>query len=369
LVEALRAVGRAAGLDALGVTGAEPFEDTRRHLESRRSEGLAGGMQFTYRDPRRSTTPERALPGARSLVVGARHYRRPDVPRPPGGTSGRVARYARQDHYGVLREGLMAVSERLIADGWRTRVLCDDNALVDRAAAHRAGLGWYGKSSNLLLEGGGSWFVLGSVVTDAPLPPSPAPVPDGCGSCTRCIDACPTGAIVAPGVVDARRCLAWLVQAEGSFPLAFREALGDRIYGCDDCQEVCPPNRRDDRRRQPRAAGEEEAWVDLVDLLAADDGALLERHGRWYVPRRQPRYLRRNALVALANVGDGRARRVQAALVAALEDTDPLVRGHGAWAAVRLGRADLVDRLLAEESDPDVRAELVAARAAGPRPT
>jgi epoxyqueuosine reductase len=282
--------------------------------------------------------------------------------------SGRVARYAREDHYGALREGLAAVSDRLVRDGWRTRILCDDNALVDRAAAYRAGLGWYGKSSNLLLEGRGSWFVLGSVVTDAPLPPASTVVPDGCGSCTRCIDACPTGAIVAPGVVDARRCLAWLVQADGPFPVAFRDALGDRIYGCDDCQEVCPPNRRDDRRGTAPGTAGEEAWVDLVDLLAADDRTLLDRHGRWYVPRRQARYLRRNALVALANVGDGRSPRVEAALTAALGDDDPLVRGHAAWAAVRLGRDDLADRLLTEEGDGEVRAELAVARAAGPRP-
>ena len=368
-VETLRTVGRAAGLDALGVTGAEPFEATRRHLESRRAEGLAAGMQFTYRNPERSTSPGRAVPGARSLVVGARHYRHRDVPVPVREVSGRVARYAREDHYGALRDGLTAVSDRLVDDGWRTRILCDDNALVDRAAAYRAGLGWYGKNSNLLLEGRGSWFVLGSVVTDAPLPPAEATVPDGCGSCSRCVDACPTGAIVAPGVVDARRCLAWLVQAEGPFPVAFRTALGDRIYGCDDCQEVCPPNRLDDRRAVRPGTAEEEAWVDLVDLLAADDQTLLDRHGRWYVPRRQARYLRRNALVALANVGDGRSPRVEAALVTALRDDDPLVRGHGAWAAVRLGRGDLADRLLGDERDPGVQAELATARAAGPRPT
>jgi epoxyqueuosine reductase len=367
LVDELRAVGRAAGLDALGVADATPFEGTRVELERRKAAGLHGGMHFTYGRPERSTRPGAALPGARSLVVGARGYRRADPPAPdrPGGA---VARYARADHYGALRDGLAAVAERLEADGWRTRVLCDDNALVDRAAAHRAGLGWYGKSANLLLEGRGSWFVLGAVVTDAPLPAAAEPVADGCGPCTRCLDACPTGAIVAPGVVDARRCLAWLVQAPGPFPLEHRVALGDRLYGCDVCQEVCPPNRVEDRRTPPPAGGDgDEAWVDLVDLLGRSDDELLARHGRWYVPRRQPRHLRRNALVVLANVGDGRDPAVAEAVAGALADPDPLVRGHAAWAAHRLGLGALADRVLAGEEDGTVLEEVAAGRAAGPR--
>src|SRR5690606_3900305 len=118
--------------------------------------------------------------------------------------------------------------------------------------------------------------------------PSPAPVDDGCGSCTRCIDSCPTGAIVAPGVVDARRCLAWLVQAPGPIPAEHRVAMADRIYGCDDCQEVCPPNRLAERQGVGAASsppdGPLEPWVELLEMLAADDATLVERHGRWYIP-------------------------------------------------------------------------------------
>jgi epoxyqueuosine reductase len=336
-VEELRTIAASAGLDALGVASAEPFDDAHAILQERKQQGLHGGMQFTYRNPARSTDPARALPGARSLVVGALGYRHadPEAPRTP---SGAVARYARSDHYATLRTGLAAVAARLEADGHRARVLADDNALVDRAAAVRAGLGWYGKSANVLLADRGSWFVLGTVVTDAELTPS-APVADGCGPCTRCIDACPTGAIVAPGVVDARRCLAWLVQAEGSFPIEHRAALGARIYGCDDCQEVCPPNKVDERRRPPVAAdGEEEAWVDLVALLRSTDDELLARHGRWYIPRRDARYLRRNALVALGNVGDASNGDVRAVIDDARRaDGDDLLREHADWAAARLG--------------------------------
>jgi epoxyqueuosine reductase len=202
--------------------------------------------------------------------------------------------------------------------------------------------------------------VLGSVVTDAPLDPSPGPVPDGCGTCTRCLDACPTAAIVAPGVVDARRCLAWLVQAPGTFPVEHRVALGDRIYGCDDCQEVCPPNRRVDRSLvadDPGAGADAgDAWVDLLDLLAASDDELLDRHGRWYIPRREPRHLRRNALLALGNVADPTDRRVATAVAEATRHADPLVRGHAAWTARRLGLDHLADALR-DDPDPDVRTE------------
>jgi epoxyqueuosine reductase len=368
----LVALGRAHGLDAVGVAAAEPFATTRRHLERRKADGLHGGMAFTYRSPARSTDPAHALPGARALVVGARSYRREPGPSagraaPAATTSsagGRVARYAWEDHYGPLRAALTAVADALRAEGWRARVVADDNALVDREAAYRAGLGWYGKNANLLLPGSGSWFVLGSVITDAPVPPTGGPVDDGCGACTRCLDGCPTGAIVAPGVVDARRCLAWLVQAEGTFPREHRVALGDRIYGCDDCQEVCPPNRRLARAgRAPAAGGSAQVVVDLVDLLDAADDELLARHGRWYIPRRQPRYLRRNALVALGNIADARDPRVAGALARALDSADPLVRGHAVWAARRLGRDDLVAGAGLDpgnEAEPSVRAELVA---------
>ncbi len=322
-----------SGLDAVGVSDAAPFDDTRAVLEERRAAGLHGGMAFTYRTPERSTTPARVVPGARSIVVGAHRYGRAVEPA-PARPSGVVARYARTDHYAALRTGLEAVASRLRADGWKAAVVADDNALVDRAAAVRAGLGWYGKSANVLLEGHGSWFVLGSVITDAALAPTTRVVADGCGACTRCIDACPTGAIVAPGVVDARRCLAWLVQKPGSFPVEHRAALGARIYGCDDCQEVCPPNRVDDRRHPPTS--DRGAWVDLVELLDAPDDELMARHGRWYIPERDPRYLRRNALVALGNVGSAADGDVVRVLVRYRDGDDALLAEHADWALAQL---------------------------------
>jgi epoxyqueuosine reductase len=363
LAAAVEAVGTAAGLVAVGCTHAAPFVETRVVLETRRDAGLHGGMQFTYRNPERSTDPSRTLAGVQSLVVGAWAYPS-DLAAPEGSAgqpTGRVARYAVADHYGDLRRALVAMADFLVAEGWQARVLADDNALVDRAAAHRAGIGWWGKSANLLVPGHGSWVVLGAVLTDAPLPPAPAPVPDGCGTCRRCLDGCPTGAIVAPGVVDARRCLAWLVQAPGVFPAEYRQALGDRIYGCDDCQEVCPPNRRVDQ--EPVDAG---GTVDLLGMLAASDEELLERHGRWYIAARDPAVLRRNALIALGNSADGSHPEVVAALVAALGHPAALVRAHAVWAARRLGRTDLLVNLVGAE-DPLVAAETGADGAAAPR--
>ncbi len=342
LADEAKSRGLAAGLDAVAIAPAIKFAGTARTLRERKTAGLHAGMYFTYGNPERSTDPVRALPGAQAIIVGARRYRRrsPSASRPA--SAGRVAAYSWTDHYGPLREALVAAASALRAAGWHSRVVVDDNALVDREAAHRAGLGWYGKNSNILVPGLGSWVVLGSVITDAPLPADPAPVADGCGTCSRCLPACPTGALTAPGVLDARRCLAWLLQAPGDFPLEFRDALGDRIYGCDDCQEVCPPNRTADRHHRPTAADESaERWVDIVALLDLDDAALLARFGRWYIARRDAWYLRRNALVVLGNVGDGRSPEVERVLRAALASADPLVRSHAEWAAAKLARTDL----------------------------
>ncbi|MCY4630838.1 MAG: tRNA epoxyqueuosine(34) reductase QueG [bacterium] len=326
--------GRRAGLTAVGVAPVEVFEGTRRILGERKAQGHHGGMQFTYRNPERSTDPGRILPAAASLVVGALNYARPAASGPATGRPmARVARYASGDVYEELRSALGVVARVLVDAGHRAVVVADDNALVDREAARRAGLGYYGKNSNLLLAKRGSWFVLGSVVTDAVLPPAVEQVPDGCGPCRRCLDGCPTDAIIAPGVVDARRCLAWLVQATGDFPVEFREALGDRLYGCDDCQEVCPPNRRQPEATDPG----DEASVDVLDLLAAGDEELMERHGRWYIPDRDPRYLRRNALVVLGNIADGGDPEVSETLRRYRGHPDPMLAAHASWAARRLG--------------------------------
>ena len=355
----LISVGRAAGLCAVGVTTADPFDDARRDLEARKGRGLDGGMQFTYRNPARSTDPDRSLPGATTLIVGAYDYQREAPDRPSDQPAGRVAAYSWEDHYAVLREALEQIAAVLRTQGHRAVVLADQNHLVDRAVAHRAGIGWWGKSSNILVPGVGSLVVLGSVLTDAPIAaPDAPPVEDGCGSCRRCLDGCPTGAIIEPGVVDARKCLAWLLQAEGVFPVEFRATLGDRLYGCDDCQDVCPPNQI--RRRRPSEAGDDGAWVPVLDVLLLDDDALMARLGRWYIPRRDAAYLRRNLLVVLGNIGESADPRVGSAIDDALCDPRAVVRAHAVWAARRLGLDMLLKRVTGDAA-PEVATELARA--------
>ena len=365
----LEACGLASGLDVGAATSAEPFGDARRTLEDRRSAGLNGSMQFTYRKPERSTDPERTLPGVQTLIAGATSYHRDPPPRPHGvGPTARVARYVWADDQDRLLAGLGAICDALVEAGHRACVVSDQNHLVDRPVAQRAGLGWFGKNTNLLLPGRGSWYLLGSVLTDAQIADAPVPieVADGCGTCERCIPACPTNAIVAPGVVDAGRCLSWSLQVTGSFPRGHREALGDRLYGCDECQEVCPPNRLEVRRAAPGGSGgrvplgqPDRAWVSVLGVLAASDDELLEAHGRWYIPKRDARYLRRNALVVLGNIGDPADPAVRSALVEALRGDDALLRAHAVWSARRLGCDDLLVHVT-NDPDPEVQAELLA---------
>lgn len=288
LREELEAIADEHKIDRLGVCTAEVFTDVRAALHERKAAGLSADMQFTYRNPDRATDPSRSLPGAATIVVAARSYRRTAEPAAPGPAgAAAVAEYVWEPHYAELRVGLDAIAAHLSKAGWKSRVLLDDNALVDRAAAYRAGIGWWGKNSNILIPAAGSKFVLGSVLTTAPLEAATAPMDDQCGPCRRCIDACPTNAIVADGVIDANKCLAWLVQSAGSFPVEHRKALGDRIYGCDDCQTSCPPNVLADRGQPPPLTTGVTA-VEVIDLLSFSDDQLLERYGGWYILDARP---------------------------------------------------------------------------------
>ena len=357
LSEELVAIATAHDIDKVGVCSAEVFTDVRAALHERKAAGLSADMQFTYRNPDRATDPRRSLSDAETIVVCARSYRRsaPETPPTPTGTAA-IAEYVWEPHYGELRTGLDAIAQHLREAGWSSRVLMDDNALVDRAAAYRAGIGWWGKNSNILVPGIGSKFVLGSVVTNAPLDVVDEPLEDQCGPCRRCIDACPTDAIVADGVIDSNRCLAWLVQSAGVFPHEFRVALGNRIYGCDDCQTSCPPNLLSDRRDAPdRTTGITTAAV--RDLLTLDDTALLAKFGAWYIPRREPKYLRRNALIVLANTADPASSEVRQLIERYVRSNDEIEKAHAVWAADRLGYDDLVAGCRADGSEI-VQAEL-----------
>ena len=362
-LNSLLALAEQSGLDAVGVASAEPFAEAQTTLVKRRSQGLASSMQFTYRNPKRSCDPSATLPGAQSLIVGALRYEAPA--RYEANEEMRVAAYAQRDYYGELRGALEVVAQQLKDDGYRARVVADDNALMDREAARRAGLGWYGKNTCLLIPKKGSRFVLGSIITTAALA-SNTPIERTCGTCNACQNACPTGALDIAGELDARKCLAWLLQAEGIFPREYRVALGNRFYGCDDCQDVCPINSKQVSSKQKDT--KQGSQLSVLDILKSSDEELMDRFGRFYIPRRQPRYLRRNALLVLANTAIQEPdpqetapleTETTEALKEMVNHEDPMLRAHGIWAAQRLGRFDLADQA---SCDPDARVREEARR-------
>jgi epoxyqueuosine reductase len=325
----LRRLAAEVGIDVVGAAPAAPYAETERHIRDRRARGLFGTLRFTMARPEVSCHPETLLAGARSVVAAARCYWEPGPE--PGAGEGRMPRYAWRDHYQELRASLARLGDRL---GGAYRVLVDDNAHVDREAAVRAGVGFYGKNTMVITTSHGSWVVLGTLVTDVPIEPS-APLRPGCGSCTLCIDACPTGAIVEPGVLDATRCLSTATQTAGALDDELMDALEDRVYGCDICQDVCPWNRGVERRRAAAAAPDGPAATVPLRAWLADDGPVLERDvERLFVPRNDPRWLRRNALVALGNVG--RVEDASLALPYARGD-DELLRAVAERALARIG--------------------------------
>ena len=315
------------GIDAIGATPAEPYAETEGHIAERKARGLFADLKFTMAQPEVSCHPETLLPGARTVVSAALCYYA-DGPDPRPG-EGRLPRYAWTDAYAALRERLDELGRRLGGD---YRVLVDANQHVDREAAARSGVGFYGKNTMLITRKHGSWVVLGTLITTATLEPTPALGLD-CGSCRLCIDACPTGALDEPGVLDTNRCLSYWTQSRHSIPDDVRVALEDRVYGCDICQDVCPWNRGVEKRRSGAAPEDAEPHVSLVDWLEAEDAELRERYARLFVPRNDPRYLRRNALVALGNSGTSEHRRHVERYA---ESDDELLREHAAWALARL---------------------------------
>jgi epoxyqueuosine reductase len=284
------------GIDVVGAAAAEPYEETERHIRDRHARGLFADMRFTMAQPEISCHPDQLLPNARTVVSAALCYYADEPERPPG--HGRLPRYTWYDAYGALRGKLDELGRRLGGD---YRVLVDENQHVDREAAARSGVGFYGKNTLLITRRFGSWVVLGTLVTDRELETTP-PLALDCGSCTLCIEACPTGALDEPGTLDATKCLSYWTQSAHDPPEAYREALESQVYGCDICQDVCPWNRGIEKRRagQPLPANAE-PHVDLVDWLDSDPSELRRRYARLYVPRNDGRFLQRNARIALAN--------------------------------------------------------------------
>jgi epoxyqueuosine reductase len=314
------------GIDAVGVTSVEPYEDAERDIRERRERGLFADMRFTMARPEVSCHPASLLDGARSVIAAAQCYYRDGVE--PGRDEGRLPRYTWRDEYAVLRNRLDELGRRL---GGSYRVLVDDNDHVDRAAAVRAGIAFYGKNTMAITRRHGSWVVLGAVVTDVAIELSP-PLELDCGECRLCIDACPTGALDEPGELDATKCLSYWTQAPAPIPEPYRHELGASVYGCDVCQDVCPWNRGIEKRRRSTDPSHEGA-VSLADWLERDGAELVTDLRRLYVPRNDARWLRRNALVAAGNVG---TPALEPLVAAGCADDDPVIREAAEWARRRL---------------------------------
>lgn len=331
----IKAHAYAAGFDLCGITTLGPAP-TAPHFDQWLARGFAGEMYYLKRwaDRRRDTRlPAR---GMRSAVVVALDY---------GGKqpAGPIARYARgRDYHLVMRDALRELRRAIAREALqpvRMRAYSDTAPILERDLARRAGLGWFGKNAMLIHPKLGSFFLIGTVLTDLALEPDAPFDTEHCGSCTRCLDACPTHAFSEPMVLDATRCIAYLtIEQHGAIPPALREHVGERAFGCDVCQEVCPWNER--FAREPSHAGvaphAENLRPDLAELLALDDAGFAARFSGTPVTRARRRGLARSAAVALGNRGAPGDR--DALERATREDPEALVREHAAWGLARIAQ-------------------------------
>ncbi len=338
--------GRELGLGAIGIAALGP-SDHAEFFERWLASGFAGRMSWMGRTAGVRSDPRRRFTWARSAIAAAVSYLpyAGDRAGQPGAVR-HVARYAvGLDYHAVLGRRLEALAEfiRGEAPGSRTRVYVDTGPLLERELAARAGLGWFGKNANLIGPRGDSWLLLGQILTDLDLP-ADGPVTDHCGTCTACIDACPTGAIPEPYLVDSNRCISYMtIELRGSIPVEQRAALGDWVFGCDVCQEVCPWNRKvtptNDDAFRPRDGLRD---AEIADLVRLDDRSFQERYADSALERPGRAGLVRNALIVASNTGDERAIAAAADLV---EDGDPVVRETASWAVGSTGGAGSRSRL------------------------
>lgn len=291
-------------------------------------------MDWIERTVEKRCDPQKVLPGVHSVVTLAMNYWQGEEERwskADAAGAGRIARYAWGDDYHELIEAkLRELDAFLAAAGGRQKFYVDTGPVLERDFAAEAGIGWHGKSTMLLDRELGTWFFIAEIFTTLELPPDPQQVAR-CGSCTRCIDACPTGAITTPHQLDARRCISYLtIELKGSIPLEFRPLIGDRIYGCDDCLDACPWNRFAKVARESAfAASPAVARMRLRDFLALDDGQFREMFRRSPIRRTKRRGFLRNVCVALGNVG---TQADLPALAAAARDHEALIVEHALWA-------------------------------------
>lgn len=334
LAERLKAQAQQLGFELVGIAPATEADDYDHYL-AWLAQGYAGEMHYLERQAAARRHPAALLPGVRSVIMVALSYKPATEPAP--GTA-RISRYAQgKDYHEVLRERLRALLGWLQeqAPGCRGRVVVDTAPLLERAFARRAGLGWIGKNTLLLHRRWGSYLFLGALLVDIDLPPDAPEWRNYCGRCTACLEACPTQAFVAPGQLDARRCLSYLtIELRGPVPEELRPALGDWLFGCDICQEVCPWNRKAPPGREPALQPQAElVALDPAELLRLSEEEFRRRFRHTALWRARRAGLLRNAALVLGNRGSAEALPV---LQQALTDPEPLVRDAAAWAIARL---------------------------------
>jgi epoxyqueuosine reductase len=358
----LRARARALGFDAFGIAPADARPDLPEKLNAALAAGWHGDMAWMAETAARRGSPRALWPQARSVIVLGTSYAPDGDPLAALANRrvGAISVYARNRDYHDLIKGRLKELAGLFArrSGAEVKVFVDTAPLMEKPLAEAAGLGWQGKHTVLVSRQFGSWLFLGAILTDAELPYD-APHEESCGTCSRCLDVCPTQAFPAPFRLDARRCLAYLtVEHHGPIPVEFRGPMGNRIFGCDDCLAVCPWNKFATATRELKLAARDELREPaLADLVSLDDAGFRKLFAGSPVKRLGHARFLRNVLIAIGNSGDP---DFVPAVEARLADPAPLIRGAAAWALRRLdpGRAArLAPAALAAEPDAGVRAE------------
>ncbi len=361
----LREQALAAGFDSVGIC---PAAETRRWdaFLAWLAKGYAGTMNYLPGRKEAYRHPAGVLEGCQTVVMLTMNYLPDGAARAAAG-EGLVSRYAvgRRDYHDVIRAKLKELGRWLRSQqpGCRVRGVVDTAPLFEREFAERAGLGWIGKHTLLLNREQGSWFFLAALLTDLVLPTTDAEVPNHCGSCRACLDACPTDAFVAPYELDARSCISYLtIEHRGPIPLSLRGGVGDWVFGCDVCQEVCPWNRRAPLASEsPFEEGSDRLSLELLPLFDLDEEAFATRFRGTPLSRPGRSGILRNAAIVL---GNQHATCAVTTLCRALDDVDPIVRGAVAWALGRLGTDEsqgALRRRMAIERDITVLHELDAA--------
>ncbi|WP_454623674.1 tRNA epoxyqueuosine(34) reductase QueG [Bradyrhizobium cenepequi] len=363
LKDALAREARALGFDCIGVTDPGAIGKAGKYFREFLDSGGHGDMDWLATRPERRSDPRVLWPGVRSIIMLGVNYG-PDE-NPLGilqrRDRGAISAYAQGDDYhDVIKKRLKALARWLVAaSGDEVKVFVDTAAVMEKPLAQAAGLGWQGKHTNLVSREFGSWLFLGAIFTASDLPRDSADI-DHCGSCTACQDICPTAAFPAPYKLDARRCISYLtIESKGPIPREFRKAIGNRIYGCDDCLAVCPWNKFAQAGRETKLAAREELRAPaLADLVRLDDAAFRALFSKSPVKRIGRDRFVRNVLIAIGN-SDEAGLAVEAERQ--LDDASPLVRGAAVWALSQLVQPDayaaLALRAIDTESDASVREE------------